>query len=270
MKELIKRSFSGVVFIAIITGLLLIHAYGLLLLVLLINIFAWKEFLALARTKYTVLQKSLLIISSSLSVAIAFFSSREISSCKILYIAVLVYILAAGILYFFLKRDTAAKRLVPFTGFFYISLPLMLISFLNKPGEEYQFQAILSIFIVLWINDSLAYATGSLWGKHRICAVSPKKTWEGFIGGLIFTLLAVFFLNRMFDNLFPEYSLIYSLLIVVSGTAGDFAESFLKRKAGKKDSGRFLPGHGGVLDRFDSFLFSIPFASVYLYILYYL
>ena len=116
----------------------------------------------------------------------------------------------------------------------------------------------LSIFILIWCNDTFAYLTGRLLGKHKLFErISPKKTWEGFIGGLLFAVLAGVLLAY-----FLEWSYIkmitYGIVVGAIGTAGDLVESMLKRNVGVKDSGNILPGHGGILDRFDAVLFVVP------------
>ena len=126
----------------------------------------------------------------------------------------------------------------------------------------------LSIFIFTWINDTGAYCTGMLFGKHRLFErISPKKSWEGSIGGAVFAVIGAIVLSQFFFflNIYEWIGL--ALVIVVFGTWGDLVESLFKRTLGIKDSGNILPGHGGMLDRFDSTLMAIPASVVYLYIL---
>ena len=133
------------------------------------------------------------------------------------------------------------------------------------------FMLLLALFVLIWVNDTGAYCVGSLTakrpqGNHKMAPhVSPKKSWEGLIGGVVFTLAAAMVLYRYgwFDGLRAEHNgwslaLLFGLLTSVFGTLGDLMESLFKRSIGVKDSGRFLPGHGGVLDRFDSILFTAP------------
>jgi len=133
---------------------------------------------------------------------------------------------------------------------------------------------VVALFIILCLNDTLAYVFGSLLGKHKMFPkVSPKKSWEGFFGGLITTMIAGCFLSHIpyFQNsIFSNYYLWmgFSFVIIISGTGGDFAESMLKRMANQKDSGSILPGHGGVLDRIDSMLVAVPAGFIYWGILY--
>ena len=124
----------------------------------------------------------------------------------------------------------------------------------------------LTIFIFLWLNDSGAYCVGSLIGKRRLFErISPKKSWEGSIGGGVVCIIAAVVLSFYFVELTMGQWIGLALTIVVFGTWGDLTESLLKRQLKIKDSGTFLPGHGGLLDRFDSSLMAIPAAVVYLY-----
>jgi phosphatidate cytidylyltransferase len=126
-----------------------------------------------------------------------------------------------------------------------------------------------ALFIILCMNDSLAYVFGVSLGKHKLWPkVSPKKSWEGFFGGLICTMAATWFLihipyfqNDVFTN--PYLWMGFAFVVIIAGTFGDFAESMVKRFANQKDSGTILPGHGGILDRIDSMLFAVPAGFIY-------
>ena len=120
-------------------------------------------------------------------------------------------------------------------------------------------EVILYLFALTWTFDTFAYIFGVKFGKHKILpSISPKKSWEGFIGGLIFTtILAIFIFGENINKI-----LMYSVLIPISATVGDFIESYYKRKAMAKDSGNLIPGHGGMLDRMDSLLISISVISL--------
>ncbi len=119
------------------------------------------------------------------------------------------------------------------------------------------------LFVLIWSSDSFAYFTGRLFGKHKMAPkISPKKTWEGFAGGVFFTLILGYFIEQKFPELRGNWMVI-GFLVSVSAPIGDLAESQLKRTFGVKDSGNIIPGHGGVLDRLDSFIIAAP--VVYLY-----
>lgn len=121
------------------------------------------------------------------------------------------------------------------------------------------------IFALISINDIFAYLVGSSIGKHKLFErISPAKTIEGSLGGLVFTVLTAYLCNRFWLNICSDGKMIgLSLIIVVFGSFGDLIESMLKRQAGVKDSGNVIPGHGGILDRFDALLFAMPFVFIY-------
>lgn len=157
----------------------------------------------------------------------------------------------------------------------YIALPLSTINLLAfQTGGEGQYNALLplSIFVFLWVNDTGAYCVGSLIGKHKLFPrVSPGKTWEGSVGGGLLVLVAAAVIGWLTsgesDSLSIPVWMGLGLVVVVFGTLGDLVESMFKRTLGVKDSGNILPGHGGMLDRFDSSLMAIPAAVVYLFTL---
>ena len=159
----------------------------------------------------------------------------------------------------------------------YIALPFSTINalaFMQQGDGTIAFSTMLplSVFIFLWVSDTGAYCCGSLFGKHKLFPrVSPAKSWEGSIGGGIFVLIAAAMVwyftggNDVGSVLTLPVWLGLGLVVVVFGTLGDLVESLFKRTVGIKDSGSILPGHGGMLDRFDSSLMALPAALVYLY-----
>lgn len=126
-----------------------------------------------------------------------------------------------------------------------------------------------AIIFSIWINDTMAYIVGSLIGKHSLSKISPNKTWEGTIGGVVLCVLIITLLSRVIAiaSLLPWHHWFYiSAISAIAGTLGDLLESKLKRRAKLKDSGSFMPGHGGFLDRFDSLLVAVPFVWLYVYL----
>jgi phosphatidate cytidylyltransferase len=127
---------------------------------------------------------------------------------------------------------------------------------------------VLSMFLIIWTNDTFAYLSGLTFGKHKLFErISPKKTWEGFIGGLLASLLIGYFLHQFILEVSLLKWLFLCLLIAISSVLGDFIESLFKRTAGIKDSGTIMPGHGGILDRIDSLLFVVPVMYIYIQII---
>jgi phosphatidate cytidylyltransferase len=182
----------------------------------------------------------------------------------VIFFAYLLYVVILIISELYEKQpDPIAHLGYIFLGQCYIALPLSLLNFIAfTTGDAgtiaYCPTFVLALFVFIWINDTGAYIVGSLWGKHRLFErISPKKSWEGFFGGLLFTV-ASSFLFAHFNPEIPYYHWIaLSVGVVVFGTWGDLVESLMKRTLGVKDSGKAIPGHGGFLDRFDSLLLAV-------------
>jgi phosphatidate cytidylyltransferase len=155
----------------------------------------------------------------------------------------------------------------------YIALPfstINVLAFQTTGNGAFNNLLPLSVFVFLWVNDTGAYCTGSLLGKHKLFPrVSPGKSWEGSIGGAVLVLIVAALIGWLTQEHEGAMSVLVwmglGLVIVVFGTLGDLVESLFKRTLGIKDSGRILPGHGGMLDRFDSSLMAIPAAVIYIY-----
>lgn len=267
MKEFVKRTLSGIIYVLVIVLLLRTGSAGMFALILFAGIFGLSEFYRLSyKSKFLPYRffgsvMGILLISLGYAVAGQFISEKYIT------LSVLLLILPAVPALFYQPSIFYGSWLTTLGGLIYISLPLALVPFIAFLGGTYNYEIILSIFIILWVYDSFAYLFGSWIGKNRIYAeISPKKSWEGAIGGLLFAIGVSILLNHLFGILNLREWIIMSVLATITGTTGDFIESGLKRNAGVKDSGKFMPGHGGVLDRFDSFIFSVPFLFIYLYI----
>jgi len=158
-------------------------------------------------------------------------------------------------------------------GLLYITLPVgLLIALRNLPGanikdDHWDLGKVIPLALIfsLWVNDTMAYIVGSLIGKTRMSRISPKKTWEGTIGGVILCVIVMYFIGALMSLDFTD-AISIALIASTLGTIGDLFESKLKRMANVKDSGHIMPGHGGFLDRFDSLLFATPFVWLYVYL----
>ena len=143
-------------------------------------------------------------------------------------------------------------------AFLYLLSPLLLVHFIKT-------ELVLLMFILTWAFETFAYLIGIKFGKHKIMpTVSPKKSWEGFAGGFIFTIIFAYLTASYFLEIELNQIIAISLFLPFTATLGDFIESHYKREAGVKDSGNFIPGHGGMLDRLDSILFTSPFFALYI------
>ncbi len=192
----------------------------------------------------------------------------------LLPVCILIYLLILIASAIFLRRHDILHGIIySVFGQVYITMPLSLLMFIsyspNVAGNEYDWVPVLALFVFLWVNDTAAYFIGSLIGKHKLIEhISPKKSIEGFIAGILFTMLA----SLIFARLYPGFSVAFwmGLAIVVSlfGTLGDLFESLIKRTCNVKDAGDLIPGHGGILDRIDSLLVAVP--AVFLYLILFL
>ncbi|MBN8702508.1 MAG: phosphatidate cytidylyltransferase [Bacteroidetes bacterium] len=167
------------------------------------------------------------------------------------------------------KENPMGNTAVTLLGVLYIPVSFTLlfdpVFILEANATNYSYEGIIGIFIILWSNDTGAYLVGSKIGKNKLFErISPGKTWEGTIGGAVFAVLAGYIVSKFYTIHNTTDWMAIALIIAVIGTLGDLIESQLKRSVGVKDSGTILPGHGGILDRFDSFILIIPFIYFYL------
>lgn len=150
-------------------------------------------------------------------------------------------------------------------GMFYIGIPFALLYFIAFDGHHFYAKTVFGLLVLTWMNDTGAYMVGSMFGKHPLFPrISPKKTWEGFLGGVGITFLAAYILFITLHELELIDWFILAAIVSIFASIGDLVESMLKRSYQIKDSGTLLPGHGGLLDRFDGFIFCLPFAAAYL------
>ena len=177
----------------------------------------------------------------------------------------------------FLIRDLFTEKTLPqfitkryINTTFYLASGFIFIILIANYYENYNPNILLGSFILVWINDSFAYLVGKNFGKQKLfVSISPKKTVEGFLGGVFFAAIGSYFIASLVPLLNFTNWLIISVLISVFGTLGDLVESKYKRQASVKDSGKIMPGHGGMLDRLDSAIFAAPFIYLFLRILNY-
>ncbi len=184
---------------------------------------------------------------------------------------VLLVTMIAGELYF--KKYNLQNVAISFFGLIYIpmclSLMFQLRAFMvNTFFINWAFSIPLLLIATIWINDTMAYIVGSFIGKRPLSSISPNKTWEGTIAGIIISVAIVTKVLGAWIPIQEKYIFLISTVAAIAGTFGDLFESKIKRMAGVKDSGSMMPGHGGFLDRFDSILFAVPFVWLVLQILF--
>ena len=279
MKNLIARTITGIFFVAtIVIGFL--NPTAMTLLFALITALSVWEFTGLVNMRPGVSITRFICTAAGVYfffAMVGFSSDLTPSTVFIPYLVTLIYLLISEL---YAKAEDPINNWA-YTMFsqLYVALPFSLLSVLafraTPAGVVYTYLIPLCVFVFLWINDTGAYCCGSLLGKHKLFPrVSPGKSWEGSIGGFIFVAAAAvgiwyytetYGLNTVQLSMGEWIGLGWT--VALFGTWGDLVESLFKRTLGIKDSGNILPGHGGMLDRFDSSLLAIPAAVVYLYTL---
>lgn len=278
MKNFITRAITGVLFVAIMVAGFIQPLTMILLFALITGLALWEYAGLVNQVENVAVNRFISTVAGVyFFIAVAGVNSGYIQTNAVFvpYLLTVVYLFISELY----ARNTNAINDWAYTmlGQMYIALPLATINvlaFRQSPDGlvTYNFLLPLSVFVFLWINDTGAYCTGSLIGRHKLFPrISPGKTWEGSVGGglLVVAVAAVigYWDNRLMGmaGLSVVEWMGLGLVIVVFGTWGDLVESLFKRTLGVKDSGRMLPGHGGMLDRFDSSLMAIPAAVIYLY-----
>jgi len=251
LKELLLRTLTGIALVVLVAGSILLGPYSLLAITLLLYVLSILELKALFnKVKRRKIWFQSLPGFILLPLTFAFFEYSLLLAWLIIPAALWLFaILRWGI------------NLPGLLSFLWLALPYSSFLALGWMSGDNGYQSILplSVIALVWVNDTFAYLTGSLVGRHQMTPVlSPGKTWEGFAGGVIFTLLATWITWRLTGILGQGTWLSIALIVSLLGLAGDLFESGLKRTIKVKNAGRLLPGHGGVLDRFDSLLFVAP------------
>jgi phosphatidate cytidylyltransferase len=279
-KNFIVRAITGVLFVAVmVCGFL--NPRAMILLFAIITALTLWEYTGLVNDDEKNIQVNRFISTVAgvyLFIAVAAWRTGIVGNFVVMvpYILSIVYLMVSEL--YTGNKNAINDWAYTMFGQMYIALPFSLINILAfemaPDGSGVRFDTLLplSIFIFLWANDTGAYCTGSLLGKHKLFPrISPAKSWEGSIGGGILVLIVAAILGYIANNGSDTHTLNIAqwmglgLVVVVFGTWGDLVESLFKRTLGVKDSGNILPGHGGMMDRFDSSLMAIPAAVVYLY-----
>ena len=258
MNNLIVRAITGSLFVGAIIGAILWNPWATTLLFGAFMALGVHEFTRLvnAHTENRSQQVFALVLSILIYTATAFVLAGKLPS-QVLFIAFPA--LTFSFLLSLSSKSATAIQNVALTWFsvFYITVPFIMIMHLCfDPGNKWN---VIGMFVLIWTNDTFAYLTGRLFGRTKLFErISPKKTWEGTIGGIVFALAAGFCWSVWVSGLPLAFWIIVSPLVAFGAIFGDLFESQFKRQIGVKDSGNILPGHGGILDRFDAALMAIP------------
>lgn len=275
LKNLLVRTASGAVLLAIVAGASLsIYSYALLLFA--IMVIGLVEFYKMARHNGSKPQfitgiATGIILFIGLALPAIGIQNKSFDGIEILMAMTIIFIslvipICMVIELFKVSQTPMSNIATTILGIVYVTLPLSLMMYipLFLGGNTWQPWYFLFYLFIVWANDVFAYLVGITMGKHRLCErISPKKSWEGFFGGIIGAIgvgaLGAYFLDGRY-----EIWIGLAAIIAITGVLGDLVESMYKREAGVKDSGNIMPGHGGVLDRFDALLISAPFAFIFL------
>ena len=273
MSNFFLRTITGILFVIVIVGSAILNFWVFAAVFGVFTILGLWEF-------YNLISKTGIKPSkiSGTLIGFAVYSIAVVSQAGLIdkYLNIFYLIIfTLSILFFFVElyksSETPFQNIsLTFLGIIYIAIPFsLLISMVNLKTENTGFFTLpVLYFFIIWTYDTFAYIVGIKFGKNRLFeSISPKKSWEGAIGGIFFSFVLAYILSGFYEFISLYQWLGLAAIIVVFGTLGDLTESMLKRSINCKDSGNFFPGHGGILDRFDSVLLSAPFVFIYLKII---
>lgn len=275
MKNLVLRTVTDALFVAVVVSSILLYDVTRIpfyVLMLVVSVVGTCEFLKMAgvlrRWPQTAVTLLVSVTLSVLPLVCSEFALLGILFCGVPFLFFFILLFAIEL---FRKEDGSSRlqlMALHILPVFWIAIPVMLMGMVFEDCAV----ILLALFIIIWLDDTLAYCAGSLFGRHKLCErISPKKTWEGFIIALVLTVAASVsfgYIGYFVDNIHwsPLQWAGFALVVVLFGTLGDLVESMIKRACGVKDSGNILPGHGGILDRFDSVLMAVPAGALYAYV----
>ncbi len=286
IKNLIQRTISGAVFISVMIAAIWFPPYTFGTVFLLITVLGLREFYNLSGNMEGVKTSKIFSIISGMFLFGCFYSLSFPFQQNDTFLAIFISLYFLSITTIFLlelfrnQKNPIQNIAVSLMGHIYVALPFGFMCLIENEHKLF----LLAFFCIIWASDTGAYLTGICIGKHKMFErISPKKTWEGFFGGMVFALIVGFIFYKtntnkeLSENLISTveslkyYNLLelwqwlaFALIVFVFGTLGDLVESMFKRSLNVKDSGSFMPGHGGLLDRFDSAIIAAPVAFVFL------
>lgn len=270
MRELLVRTAAGAVLVALIIGCILVSPWAWAVLALGLGLIGSFEMGRLEKVN-NVVPRVIGILLAACAYSLAALVGLGVLSMRWLLVELVLLLVPFLMALFSTSCDFRQLAGFCYGSLVYLCMPFALMVFMYRRdlfGDMAGAKVLILVFALLWANDTFAYLTGSLLGKHKLFPrISPGKSVEGSLGGLVMTLVGVAVFSHYASWLPMREAIGMGLIAVVCGTLGDLCESMLKRQAGVKDSGRLIPGHGGILDRFDSVLFTVPFIFVYLLLL---
>lgn len=268
MKTLGTRALTALVFVIVLLGGLLWNYFSFCILFFVVAIMGLNEFYNLSERLNTKPYR----VTGFICGALTYLLLSPLVNGPIFYILILIPFIIFTVALFNKRGNPIQNTLFTIAGILYAVLPFGLMHNLVLDKElsviEFHPQLLLGIILLIWSNDTFAYLGGSLFGKHKMIErISPGKTWEGTIFGILVTVGSGYVISRFIIDQPIGLWMILGTIVPILATIGDLVESMLKRQAGIKDSGSIMPGHGGILDRFDSLIFVTPFVFVVLQII---
>ncbi|WP_248723704.1 phosphatidate cytidylyltransferase [Seonamhaeicola sp. ML3] len=271
MKETLTRGLSGILYIALLISCFQ-NEHALIILFFVFGLISLAEFKKLIQLK-SFIPYIIFVILYFVFVYWKLVLNTNFGLDEAIQILTVITIFVE----LFLIKDLFSEKKIPLFATkrfilttFYLSSAFVFITLIGNYQDSNNAYILLGAFILVWVNDSFAYIVGKNFGKQKLFEkISPKKTVEGFLGGLLFSCIASYFIANFTETLNFTNWLILSIIVSVFGTLGDLIESKFKRQAGVKDSGVIMPGHGGLLDRLDSIIFAAPFIYSFLSLLNY-
>ncbi len=276
MKNLLLRSTTGLIYVAVIILALTLGNWAFLAMCLLLSLSGIFEFYTLCNTEIKQKKKTLAVDMIGAVILIVSFFASMLNVCSsiskdVYLLPYLSYILIRMVMQLYTKEISPLNNLAySLMGQIYVALPFGLMCLLYF--DYATSQLLLAMFIMIWLNDTGAYLVGCTIGKHKMFPrISPKKSWEGFVGGVIFAIGGAVVAKMCFAEVYQQLNLSQmiglAIVVTICATLGDLIESLIKRTLGVKDSGKMLPGHGGMLDRIDSLLLVVPGMLCYMMLL---
>jgi len=291
LSNFLVRTLTGFFLVLVIIGAVLFSSLSYFILFSVVILAGMLEFYSLARRLKIRAQQFAGIVTGLLFFLVNFLYAMEYIHVKFFYVFIPLALLVFINELFLNNRRPFSDIAFTFLGIFYVALPVSVFNYLVfhtgievdpelqtralaepinsllQPSREVDYSPgiLLGYFILLWMYDTGAYLIGTPFGRRKLMPrISPRKTWEGLVGGTVVALVTAWPVSLVFEDIALHQWWMIALIIVVTGTLGDLVESMYKRSAGVKDSGSILPGHGGVLDRFDAVLLSVPVVFAYL------
>lgn len=267
MSNFQARTVAGLAGAAVFVGAICFGAWSFFLLFLALTVLGIIEFYKLLRINQLEPNQVLGVVLGAGLFILMFLAQHGLVATKVLFV------LPPALMFTFLA-ELFRKKAQPFTnvavtllGVLYVAAPFSMVSLLGFRNGEYTWQPVLGTMLLIWASDTGAYFAGKTFGRNKLFErISPGKTWEGWIGGTLLALAIAWLMGDFLTDLTRWQWLGMASIIAVFGVLGDLVESMMKRSLGVKDSGTLIPGHGGILDRFDSLLMVVPFLVAFLQI----